>query len=84
MEIKILFCCLILLAELFYFIQYVPSFSSTSNHIIALLGAVYTRFASTNFEKRLIGNVCEELVMANMGHRYEDLHIKINSKSDLH
>ena len=40
--------------------------------------------AIANFEKRLIGNVCGELVMANMGHRYEELHIKINSKSGLH
>ena len=36
------------------------------------------------FERRLMGNVCGELVMANIGHRYEELHIKINSKSGLH
>ena len=29
----------------------------------------------------MIGNIYEELVMANMGQRYEELHIKINSKS---
>ena len=35
--------------------------------LIKLLNVFGAKLVYTNFEKRLIGNVCEELVMANTG-----------------
>ena len=38
----------------------------------------------SNFLMCLIGNVCAELVIANIVHKYEVLHIKINTYSGLY
>ena len=57
----------------------------TIGDILVIGIALPFRVRVTNFEKRLIGNVCEELVMANMDHIYMKNYIlKINSKSGLH